>query len=357
MPDDVQNTQAAAEASATQTPGTENTQPVSSSESAPAQADNGIDSPQGSLTQPKPESATKPNAPTQQTIPLGQPGQPQKNAEPVDWQRRFGDLKSQTQRLLNQAKMDREQIMRETADLRAYRQQQEELAKQQNLRPWSKQHPDNIKFQGVLTRAKAVNAQLRSIDPSQPPEVQAAAKAAIMSALSPDEQKQLQDYQDTVQQNQLSLLEDPRGFIAPIIQPLVAEAIQQERMRMQADEQVGKDFEDPELKPLIDEHRPEIAKALQDGVPYQYAVHMLKMFGQLEKLQNQVNGMSQQAAMGQEQVRLAQGKSSITRDPAPNKSADVYTLAKKEAERRGFTTADPRFLALLSETEKAHSTL
>ena len=102
------------------------------------------------------------------------------------------------------------------------------------------------------------------------------------------------------------------------------------------------------------QHAAELEQALADGVPFEYATHMLKIYGELEKLRQKYGENEKAASMGREQTRLAQGKAAITRDPAPAARVDVYALAKKEAQKQGFSTDSPQFRRLLEKLEAAH---
>lgn len=355
MPSEVSSTEAieATANPATAAP-TETSAPVTSGESAPANgAGTGAAAPDGSLTPPISAEQTS----TTQTTAQPQAPNPANAASgPTnDWQKRYTDLQSYTDRKLNAAKAEMQQHAQELAELRQLKQQQQEQAERLQLKRWSKSHPEHSKFQGVLTKAQTAHAQIRAIPADTPPETKAAMEQVIMSALSPDEQQELHSYQEEITNFQRGFFQDPQGTLAPMIIPMIQEQLRAVQAQSQAHQRVAQDFESPELQPLVAEHAPELKQALADGVPYDYGVHMLKMFGELKNLRSQIQTMSREATMGKEQVRLAQGAASITRDPAPVKTVDVYALAKKQAAEKGFSTADPRFLSLLSDLEKSHS--
>lgn len=350
MPDDVETTQSTNEnATATATTTEQSGTVDQSAGSDSSKAASGSNQPTGSLTAPHNENAVSNG---QQST-----AQPQQTSgtQPDQWKEHYHRLQASTERKLLHAKNERQQFQAEMQELREFKRTQAEAAQRQNLKRWSKQHPENGKFRGVLERAKAVDSQLRNIPNTLPPEQQDVMKQAILSAMSPEDRQELDQYREEVSQFHHGFFEDPHGTLAPLIQPMIAEALQRERAQMHAHQRVGQDFESPELKPLVQAHAPEIQKALDDGVPYDYAVHMLKMFGELERMQTQMKGLGRDAAMGKEQVRLAQGNAAITRDPAPAKNIDVYALAKKQALERGYSTADPRFLRDLADIEKSNS--
>lgn len=268
-----------------------------------------------------------------------------------NWQQRYSSLQSETDKRLNQMSLKMQQKEQEFEQLRQFRQKQEEQANRLNLKPWSKQHPENAKFQGVLNRARIVDQQLRSVPENLPPEQKQALQQAIMSAMSPEDHQQYKQYREESFNFQNEFFSDPMGTLAPMLTSLIQEKMQVAQEQAQADMRVSQDFESPELKPLIQANAPEMQQALKDGVPYDYAVHMLRMKGQLEKLQGEMGRLNKDAVMGREQQRLAKGNATITRDPAPSKAVDVYELARKEAAKKGMRSDDPRFMKLVADIE------
>jgi hypothetical protein len=79
---------------------------------------------------------------------------------------------------------------------------------------------------------------------------------------------------------------------------------------------------------------------------------MVQMFGRLKQMEQQLQGANKDAVMGKEQQRLSKSNATITRDPAAAHSVDPYELAKKEAQRKGIQTDDPRFFQILDRFSK-----
>lgn len=275
--------------------------------------------------------------------------QQQAQPEPkVDWEKRYRDQQSHMDRQINQWRSRMEEQAKQTAELAKWRQEQEQRAQAASLKPWSKSHPDHPKFNSVLERARAVEMQLRAIPSNLPPEQQEATRQAIMSAISPDEQRQIQEYRETSQNFQREWFTDPQGTLMPMVQPLVQQMLQQEFKKMEAQQTVQRDFADPTLAPLIQKYKDDYGKALQDGVPYEYTNHMLKQHAEIENLRTQLKQLTGKAAQADEQRRLAKGEASITRDPR-TPTIDPYTLAKKEARESGIALDSPQFARLVAK--------
>lgn len=303
---------------------------------APAQAEQPTKQTDGSLTPPNPVAANKPAEQQTQDNP---------------WEKRYRDLMSHTDRKINEWKQRMEQQGQQMTELQKFKQEQEQRAKAASLKPWSKAHPENSKFSGLLERAKVVDQQLRRIPATLPPEQQETMKQAILSALAPEEQQQIQEYRESLQNFQKDFFTDPHGTLMPMVEQLAERKVQEALTQISVKQEIDKDFDSPELKPLIEKYSQDFEKALTDGVPYNYATHMMKMHAQLEQMQNQIKGLSGKAAQADEQRRLAKGEAAITRDPrTPPK--DPYELAKAEATKRGISTSSKQFMDILTKYTK-----
>ncbi len=355
--EDESSSSTTAEDTAAATPDSANAPDTSTS--TPDSGNGGAPAPAGNQTPPSNGTPGTPPAPG------GAPehtGQPPANApaQPMDWQKRYTDLQSATDRRLNQAKLEMQRTNAETAELRAFRQQQMELAQRQNLRPWQKQHPENQKFAGLRERAKTIDAQLKNLPTTYPdgtpipPEHLAQTRQAIMSTISEPERQQLTQYRDEIQQFQHSFFEDPRGTLAPMLREVIAQEMRTAQEQAHAEHQVAQDFETPEFKEFISTHGPEVRQALEEGVPYKYVMHMSNMFRELEQLRANVPTLTRKATMAEEQQRLAKGRASVTHDPAPAKNVDIYALAKAEAAKQGITPGSPLFNKIYDKLEAAN---
>ncbi len=294
-------------------------------------------------------SSTNPNAIPQNA--QNTPGDRAKGStgEDLTWQQRYSVLQSETAKRLSQMEASRRQEAQEMADLRGYRQQQQQQAEALKLRQWSKQHPDHSKFQDLLGRAKTVRSQLNAIDPKLPPEQQEILKQAITSAIAPEEQQTLQEYQQSVADFQKDFFIDPRGTLQPMMREAIQEAFNQYRMHQDASSAVDRDF--AEMKDAIAAHGPELKAMLERGTPYDVAVENVKLKASLGALQNRVGQVEKVSVAAAEQQRLAKGQAAITRDPVTTSKPNLYEMAKKQAKDQGIATDDPRFVRILSKLE------
>lgn len=282
------------------------------------------------------------------TPPNNEQTQTQQPQPTEDWKKRYADLQSHTDRQIHQWRSRMEQQGQQMQELARWKQEQEQRAKQAALKPWSKAHPDHAKFGGLLERAKVVQQQLQRIPANLPPEQQQAMKDAIVSALSPEEQQQISEYRDNLQNFQRDFFTDPQGTLLPMVEQLAEQKVQQVLQKLEAQQSVQRDFEDPAIKPMIEKYGQDFAKAISDGVPYDYAKHMMGMYARMQELEGQVKGMAGKAAQADEQRRLAKGEASVTRDPR-TPAQDPYELAVAEARRRGIATGSKQFWDILTK--------
>jgi signal transduction histidine kinase len=161
-----------------------------------------------------------------------------------------------------------------------------------------------------------------------------------------------------VQNFQRDLITDPQGTLMPMVDKLVEQRMSQFIERQQAQAAVAKDFADPQLAPLIEKYRDDYAKALGDGVPYEYSTHMLKMHAhnqamaaEVAKLKSELAQAGVKVESADERQRLARGEAAITRDPRPP-VRDSYELAKAEGKKRGISPDSAQFASLLAKYQK-----
>jgi len=291
----------------------------------------------GSLAPPN--SSTNPN-----------PGQP---PAPVDWQKRYSDLQSHVDRQTNAWKQRMEQQGQEMSSLQRWKQEQEQRAKAAALKPWSKEHPEHRQFAGRLERAKTIDTQLRNLPQVDaqgqpiPPAQRQAMQDAIMAGMRPEEMQQVQEYRQWRDEFLHNFSADPQGTLLPMVEQLAEQKVQQVMQRMQAQASVQHDFQDPALKPLLEAHKEDFAKALQDGVPYDYSVHMMKMHAELQEAKAALAKANGTAASAEERTRLLKSGASPTRDPRPS-GKDPYALAKAEAIQKGISLSSPQFAKILA---------
>lgn len=267
-------------------------------------------------------------------------------------EKRLRDQQSYFDRQVSQWKQQMSQTQEKASQLEKWKSEQDERAKAASLKPWSKAHPDNSKFNGLLERAKVINSQLQRIPANLPPEQQEAMKQAIISAMSPEEQNQINEYRDNLQNFQRDFFTDPHGTLLPMVEQLAEQKVQQFMSKMEAQHSVQSDFADPQLAPLIKEHGQDFARALQEmpSRPYDYAKQMMLLYAENQRLKANSSKVDAKAEMAKEQQRLTKGEAAITRDPRAA-NTDPYTLAIAEAKRKGIDPSTPRFAQLLAKYE------
>lgn len=267
-------------------------------------------------------------------------------------EKRLRDQQSYFDRQIAQWKQQMSQTQEKASQLEKWKSEQDERAKAASLKPWSKAHPEHGKFNSLLERAKVINAQLQRIPANLPPEQQEAMKQAIISAMSPEEQQQINEYRDNLNNFQRDFFTDPHGTLLPMVEQLAEQKVQQFMQKMEAQQSVQQDFQDPQLAPLIKEHGQDFARALQEmpSRPYDYAKQMMLLYAENQRLKAQSSKVDAKAEMAKEQQRLTKGESAITRDPRPA-NTDPYTLAIAEARRKGIDPSTPRFAQLLAKYE------
>jgi hypothetical protein len=251
-----------------------------------------------------------------------------------------------------------QQTQEKASGLEKWKQEQEQRAQAAALKPWSKAHPENVKFNGLLERAKVIDQQLRSIptvddqgNPIAPAQIQSM-RNAIVGALSKDEQQQINEYRDSLTNFQRDFFTDPHGTILPMVEQLAEQKVQQALKKIEAQHAVQQDFADPQLAPLLKEHGQDFARALQEmGNPdktYDYAKQMMLLYAENQKLKADQGKLGAKAAHADEQRRLVKDQASHTRDPRAE-TQDPYDLAVAEAKKRGIALDSPRFAGLITK--------
>lgn len=281
--------------------------------------------------------------PPQQTQ---QPAQTPREPE-VDWQKRYRDQQSYHDRQANTWRERLTKVDSEMSELRRYRQEQEARAKAASLKPWSKASPDHGKFNGLLERARTIDAQLRNVPANLPPEQAEATRQAILSGITPDEQAQIQEYRQWREDWQRGLASDPESTLMPMVDRLVEARFQAMVVEQTASADIDRDFKDPALAPLIERHAKEFHDRLARGMSYQDAKEWLVMTDRLGRLEHGQQAAATAKVAADAQRAAAKGEASITRDArAPEK--DLMEEARRLAAKEGI----PVMLALKKLTPK-----
>lgn len=290
--------------------------------------------------------------PTQQPQIQAQPGDEGQPSEEASFRERYSDIR----RYLDRKERQWAERQEELQQLRQQRKEWEQQAQRQNLPSWSRQHPDYPKFAAVKSKINNVRDALRNLPDDLPPEARDAARHAILSQVSPEDQETWQSYQQEREQFAEQFFEDPYPMLMPMVRSMAQEVWREAEHHRESAARVEQDFQDPDIQQVIQQHGEDFAKALNDGVPYNYATHMARMFRQLEtyreqvqELQGKVQDTSKEASQARERNRLLKGKASITRDVSVDTSQDPYQQALAEAEKRGVDLGSPAFVRILEQ--------
>lgn len=273
-------------------------------------------------------------------------------------EKRLRDQQSYFDRQIAQWKQQMSQTQEKASQLEKWKSEQDERAKAASLQEWNKDHPKHSDWLRLMDKAKLVEEQLKGIpttDAAGNPIPQAQVemmRQTIIGTLSQEERAKINSARDAQMQFQRSWFSDPHSTLRPIAEPIVKEMIDQYFSRMQAQQSVQQDFQDPQLAPLIKEHGQDFARALQEmpSRPYDYAKQMMLLYAENQRLKAQSSKVDAKAEMAKEQQRLTKGEAAITRDPRPT-NTDPYTLAIAEARRKGIDPSTPRFAQLLAKYE------
>lgn len=255
-------------------------------------------------------------------------------------------------------------------------QSQARTAEQAKTLPrWDARHPQTQEFSNLLNRAETVRQQLANVQVPPAPEGMApehaqawresftkAARQSIVSALSPDEHKELESYNRSVQDFQRNLQVNPQQALAPVVQPMIQQEIQRYVRDEMAKQQVDQDWDDPKLGPHLRRFQPQIAKAMEEmgRDPYKYAKHYTQVYAgyeeaiaEVERLRGELESKQAKVDTAESVTRLARGKASITRDltQAASGPKNIFGEAKALAAKEGQGTATPRFRQLVRELQ------
>ncbi len=290
---------------------------------------------------------------TDEAAPPEQPADPRITA----LNERYANLRRSVDGRVGKVTSQNRQLQEELNRFRSEHAKREEQERVQKLDPWSKKHPDNVQFQSLKTRAKTLRETLRALQfpEGTSEEVKEATKNSIIGSLKPEEWEKLNGYEAKIRERSEQMLEDPEAFFEPIAERIAAKVLQQAQQDFKVDSEVEADFNDPTLKPLLAEYANEFGTALKEGVPYHYAVHQMKLFDTMKKMEQRIAKLSKGTVHADAQRRLAKTGASLTRDTKPAQTVDHYSMAKKWAKENEIEVGSPRFNQKLLDLEKKFS--
>lgn len=331
-----------ADASSTQPQDTTSAPPADKSEAPPA-----------SLTNPKSVAST-----AQTTAPEA--------IDPAAY-KRLRDESSQWGRERQRMANEMERIRQQATELQQFREESLRKAQQANLKRWDAQHPDQRKFEDLIARRERAREQLArvrtaAIPEGLPPELHAkwrqSQEELVASDFSDAERQELAEFDRFQQEAIRGLTTNAPATIGKIVQPMIRSAFQEMIQELKMQREVMRDQEDPALKPLFERFGDDMAKAMEQGVPYDQAVHYTKVYGAYEaalaenaRLKQQMEAMSGKVSQATVQQELAKGKASITRDVQPPKTS-AFLEARKWARENGIDTDSDAFRKKVRELEQ-----
>lgn len=257
-----------------------------------------------------------------------------------------------------------ERLRAEHVDLQQFREETMRKAEQANLKRWDHQHPETSKFDQLLARREIARAQLTRIrqapvpaglTPEQTQQWKASQEDIVTSGFNEQERAELAEFDQFQDQSIRGLTTNMPQTIGRIVAPMIKQGVQQALQEMRIQREVQRDMQDPTLKPLLDRFGDQMEEAMNQGVPYDQAIHYTKVYGAYEaalaenaRLKQQMGDLSGKASAAQVQQELAKGKASITRDIVPPKSSP-FMEARKWARENGHDTDSDAFRKKLRE--------
>lgn len=259
-----------------------------------------------------------------------------------------------------------ERMRAQTVELQQFREETKRREEQAKAKRWQPEHPEQRKFESLVERRDRAVAQrnraLRMQFPDGvPPEHARAIRQQMDEVIAGDfteqEQAELREFDQHTKEQAYTLATNPKKAILDIALPEMRREIQNafQTIRMQQD--VHRDLHDPALKPLFDRFGDDMAKAMEQGVPYDQAIHYTRVYGEYEtalaenaRLKQQLESLTGKVSAATVQQDLAKGKAAIVRDiNTPKRSA--FLEAKKWARENNIDTDSDAFRRKVRELE------
>lgn len=294
----------------------------------------------GALPNPK----SKPN-PTQIQ-------QPQQGQQPVDFRKQLLDEKARWGHERAQMRQQLEAFQQQAQQWESERKRQEAEANRLKLKSWNPQHPESSRTRERLARVDAFMAAMSAATPEQQADPAYRTALARKMSVTAEDAKLHDEWTQNRDHTVAEFSADPEGYITGVARqiaaPMIQQALQQFQTHMQAVQEVQRDLGDmAAIKP----YAPMLAQALQNGVPYEYALKMVAQQRELEQLKAGAGSAQRMQQSADERVRLQKQGASMTRDPRGAGMPDLYELAKKEADKDGISYDSPKFMKILSRLE------
>lgn len=310
------------------------------------------------------ESLKTPDTASQTTdksaTPAAAPQQRDWLAEIAMYEKRLKDQQAGYTRAQQHAKQLEQQYQGvDPAAVRAFQESQRK-AEQAKLPVWNKQNPAHAGFTKTLDKwqtyksAIAAAQKPRQGETPEQAQINGANRAAIIkesygSTFSSDEANSIAAWEQHQQDFNRDLAMDTRGTIESIARDIARQEFQQQAMVSQADREVGGWFQDPKNADIIAKFGPNMKKALDDGVPWEYAKVLAIQGAELGRLQSRTGENQKTADQAKAQQSLLRGKATVTRDGAAQPIKDPAAEALRIAKQRGWRADDPRMMGLIHQ--------
>ena len=304
--------------------------------SAPSEEQNQVHEPEQTLSEISDSSEQAEPVETQQP----EQWTPPSREEYEQLQQRLSSLPQLEQRVRdNQAAFHQAQQRLKTYDgvdpeqVRAWRQAQEE-ARRKELPRWSRQHPENAHFQKLRDKASLVTQQVTQLRQTGVDDEKI--NSFINQNLTQEELNELQEYNNQKQSFQTQFFEDPQSAIAPFVEQMVEQRIEQVNRQYQQKTQVDQIMSSPDGQ-LLQKYSQEVSHLLTatGEEKVRLAVAMARLAEENQALKAQLNPAIRQQQAAQEQQRLLQADARI----APQGSQTKLSF-KDFLKSRGKTVPD-----------------
>ena len=254
------------------------------------------------------------------------------------------------------------------------REKQAQFAKQQKLALHDYRHPEHAtKFVPLQAKADIVRTQLSNLAKTRTPEGltpeqgqawREASEQALLSTLSEEEQNALAQFQQHKQNFDRRWATNPDEVLTERVIPMIREEMQRAMRETQAASDVDKDFNDPELGPVIKEMGAEMDQAIKSlggtDEAYEFVKQQALVYAHNRKanehlaqenarLKQQLQEAGLKIGTAKVQQNLAKGRASVTRDVSTKQTKPAYEQAAEWASKNSVDRTSVLFHQKLRE--------
>lgn len=260
----------------------------------------------------------------------------------VNWEQRYSDLRKRETALSQQVQQYQQRY--QGIDPNSVRQWQEaqQRAQQERLPAWNRNNPQNPRFRDTLRR---FDDYRNAMGRAQTPEQKEVLRQTIGQSFSQDDVQTIQAWENHQREFQANFAADPAGTIADIVAQTVRQEIAQSQKMAEAEQTVGKWFNDPANKAIVDRYGPQMMELMQRGNDWRFVSQYFTQKAQVDGLQSRVGEADKAVTAANERDRLLKGAAAVTRDPKPQTVVDPVKIAKQ----RGIAPGSEAYYDLLLE--------